>query len=270
MIASDRKVIGAPPTRRCHHSRLITLLLLGLTLCNTASWANPQTSLNHAYQQQRALVTTQLLEGRQIAGFKAGLTSPGSQNQFGLKQPIAGVLLAPALLSTDKPIRRPTNGDSMMIETELAFLMGCTLKAPIKEITALQTCVSAVAPAIELPEISPELLGNLTANGLVSTNVGAARVILGEPQPPLFDLNALQIKLSDHSDQLLNQAEGRDALGDQWQALRWLVNQVLAQGWAIQPGQVLITGALGKPVMATPGAYQGDFGKLGKLSFTIK
>jgi 2-keto-4-pentenoate hydratase len=49
-------------------------------------------------------------------------------------------------------------------------------------------------------------------------------------------------------------------MGDQWEALRWLVNTVLAEGYAIEPGQLLMTGALGGAHPASPGRYRAEFG----------
>jgi 2-keto-4-pentenoate hydratase len=49
-----------------------------------------------------------------------------------------------------------------------------------------------------------------------------------------------------------------------------LINTVVQQGWKIEPGQILITGALPKAIPGKPGKYVADFEKLGKISFEIK
>jgi 2-keto-4-pentenoate hydratase len=59
-------------------------------------------------------------------------------------------------------------------------------------------------------------------------------------------------------------------MGDQWQALLWLVNQTIANGWEIAPGQVGITGALGKMLPVQPGTYRADFAELGTIVWRVQ
>jgi len=244
------------------------ILATTLSLLSSSVYAEPD-PLQGAYQQQHRLVTETVRSGSWIAGFKAGLTSTASQSRFGISQPIAGVLTGPAIIQQNQPITLPTNG-IMMLETEIAFIMSCSLQARVAALSTLKACVGAVAPAIELPELAAETLANLTANGLVSTNVGAARVLLGPAHSSQqVELNSLAVNLQDAAGNTVTTGQGSDALGDQWVALSWLVNQIIAQGWAIQPGQVLITGALGAPTPAKPGTYQASFGALGAIRFTI-
>ncbi len=70
--------------------------------------------------------------------------------------------------------------------------------------------------------------------------------------------------------QVVNKGKAADVMGDQWKALLWLVNGAVAQGWTIEPGQIFITGVMGKMVPGKPGSYQGDWGPLGKMSWTVK
>ena len=84
-----------------------------------------------------------------------------------------------------------------------------------------------------------------------------------------MDLNAVTVTLS-LDGQEINRGKGIDALGDQWQAALWLVNTMVAQGWTMEPTNVIITGALGKMVPGKPGKYVADYGSFGKISFEIK
>jgi 2-keto-4-pentenoate hydratase len=67
-----------------------------------------------------------------------------------------------------------------------------------------------------------------------------------------------------------NKGAASDALGDQWKALLWLVNGAIEKGYTLEPGQVLITGAMGQMIPGKPGKYEADYGALGTLSFTVK
>jgi 2-keto-4-pentenoate hydratase len=67
----------------------------------------------------------------------------------------------------------------------------------------------------------------------------------------------------------INRGKGTDALGGQWKAALRLVNTMVKQGWKIEPGQIIITGALGRMVPGKPGNYIADYGPLGTITFKI-
>ena len=48
------------------------------------------------------------------------------------------------------------------------------------------------------------------------------------------------------------------------------MNHLIEYGWTMEPGQILLSGALGKVVEAQPGTYEANFGPLGKLSVEIR
>ena len=54
-------------------------------------------------------------------------------------------------------------------------------------------------------------------------------------------------------------------MAGQLDALTWLINEVLDQGYEIKPEQFLITGTIGPMVPATPGRYSADFAQLGEI-----
>ena len=45
---------------------------------------------------------------------------------------------------------------------------------------------------------------------------------------------------------------------------------MIKQGWRLEPGYIVITGALGKMLPGKPGKYVADYGSFGKIAFEIK
>jgi 2-keto-4-pentenoate hydratase len=45
---------------------------------------------------------------------------------------------------------------------------------------------------------------------------------------------------------------------------------MIEQGWPIEPGNILLTGALGKMLPGKPGKYVADYGSFGKIIFEVK
>lgn len=125
-------------------------------------------------------------------------------------------------------------------------------------------------PAIELPESGLWDMKLVKGVDLIAANVGAAKFIVGTLRSHQgVNLNEVNVTLF-YNGQALYQGKGVEALGDQWKAALWMVNSVLEQGYKVEAGHILITGALGKMVPGKPGQYVADYGDFGKISFDVK
>ena len=211
--------------------------------------------------------------GQIISGYKAGLTSKIGQKKFNVNGAISGVLFARGKVANGEKVSL-TDYRKLMLETEIGFVLSQDIDMPIKDIDQLKSTISAILPVIEMPDLAFADLKNITGQDIVASNAIANRYLLGKEtkMPVDFSLNQLKISLV-HSGETtklaVNQGIGEDALGDQWEALLWLVNDRLESGYRLGKGQFLITGALGKMIPAQTGYYQADFGQLGELTFTV-
>lgn len=225
-----------------------------------------------AYQVQ-TMAVKKLLADQRPDGFKAGLTSQASQEKFAVKQPVAGVLLADTKVTVNSEggyVIQASNKSKMMLELEIGFQLKEAITRPINDMEVLKALVKAIYPVIELPDLGFQHMPSLLGTDIIANNVAARRYILGvQPAGLPADINVLPVKLY-HNDQLILEGLGSDAMGDQWQALGWLINQSLANGWVIDPGQILITGALGKMLPAKAGNYKAHFAELGRIEWRVE
>ena len=231
------------------------------------SQVNPNLDVKTAYQVQKAYVQWRMTKDK-VAGFKAGLTTEGAQKATGVTSPVTGVLYDSGRLG-GSPVVDGKTFRMLAIETEIGFVIGQPINRPLRDIPELQQMVSAVMPAIELPDVG---FAAKVVKGvdLIAANVGAAKFIAGRPRPHQgVNLNQVNVTLS-YNGQALYQGKGAEAMGDQWKAALWLVNSVVEQGYKVEPGQILITGALGKLILGKPGQYVADYGDFGKISFEVK
>lgn len=230
--------------------------------------ANPELTLEQAYQIQTEYVRLKLGNDK-IAGYKAGLTSRGAQVKFGVSTPVSGVLFSSGMYM-NSPSVDGSKLRSPVIETEIGFVVGKPIEEKITDTGRLMDHISAVMPVIEIPETGFGALEKLKAEDIVAANVGSAAFIAGAQKPLANDdLDGLTVELISGGE-ILYQGRGSDAMGGQREALLWLVNSVLDNGWKIEKGNILITGALGKVVPANPGRYEARYGRLGNISFEIK
>lgn len=224
-------------------------------------------TIESAYQIQREYVLRRQPFDKP-AGFKAGLTSPGSQARFGAKDPIAGVLIVPPLRSPATVRLSELRG--LNIETEVALRIGRSISKRVGDIDELQKYIDGVAPAIELPNLDyAGTPAQLTVPDIVASNVGAAQFVVGEFVPPESrNPNDAAPRLT-CAEKEVNAGNARDALGDQWAAALWLINTMIDRGWTFEPGQILMTGALGRMVPAQPGHCVASYGGWGTLEVTV-
>jgi 2-keto-4-pentenoate hydratase len=231
-----------------------------------------QLDVETAYRLQTMAVTT-LLAGQRPDGFKAGLTSKSGQEKFAVKQPVAGVLLAGTSMAADSEdgyVIHARHDSRLMLELEIGFQLKEAVTRPINDVAVLKTLVKAIYPVIELPELGFQHMPDLLGTDIIANNVAARKYILGARLASLpADINVLPVKLY-RNEQLILEGLGSDAMGDQWQALGWLINQSLANGWLIEPEQILITGALGKMLPAQPGNYRAHFSELGRIEWRVE
>lgn len=206
-------------------------------------------TIDSAYRVQTRSVRAKL-RNASPAGFKAGLTSAPAQARFKTNGAVAGVLFKEgALQSTDSVSLREAPG--LHIEVEVAMRIGTAIDKPLADVAELRSHINGIAPAIELPNLHYAQPQSLDAIDIVATNVAAWKYIVGDfASPRQRDPNTVDVRLTCNDKEMFT-GKGTDSLGDQWRAALWLVNQMLAQGWKIEPGQILLTGSLGKML---PGA----------------
>lgn len=229
----------------------------------------PDLTVDGAYQVQKTYITMKLAGGDKIAGFKGGLTAAGVQKRFGMNAPVTGVLLESGKL-TGSPVLERSRYGALMLETEVAFIIGEPIRETVPDIASLRPKIRAVLPSIEVPDLGVTDMKLLKAQDLIACNVSARQFILGqEIDPTTFDLADVRVTLY-HNGAAINSGSGSDALGDQWNAALWLVNSMIEQGYAIEPGQVLMTGALGAMLPGKPGHYAADFGSFGRIEFEVR
>jgi len=210
-----------------------------------------------------------LKDGGQVAGIKAGLTSAPAQKKFGAKGPVTGVLLASMGFKDGKV---STKGyQRCMLEVEVGYVLAKDVTADVTP-DSVKSYVAQVMPAVEVPDIPFASMKGMVPADLVAINVGARGYVLGKPiDSAKVDVNKLTGKLVMNGKDVGKAVPSRAALGDQWKALAWSLNNARAHGGLIKKGMFVITGSLGPLYPGKPGSYKAVYtGGLGELAFTVK
>lgn len=221
--------------------------------------------LESAYQLQFQLVQGVAFP---IIGYKAGLTSEAGQKKFNVSEPVAGALFQEGL-AFDRHAYLLSNHTNLMLETEIGFILNQNITQLVTA-EQLPAMIKSVVPVIELPDLRFEDPSSISGHGLIVNNVASNKVLVGKPiSVESLDINQITTELT-RNGQVVIEGKATDAMGDQWQALAWLINRSLKTGYPVSEGNLLITGSLGPMIQAERGQYDADFGKLGKLAFSIR
>jgi 2-keto-4-pentenoate hydratase len=223
-----------------------------------------------AYDIQQAFVIHEMRKKRVIGGFKAGFTQAALRAKYRTKEPVSGVLFADAGFKDGDQIdsalfKKP------MLEVEIGYVLRSPITRRLHSVADLKTYISHALPAVEIPDLNYVNVGGLNANDIIATNVAASRYVVGKPfvLSDLAKVNEIRVALY-RDEQVVDTGAASDALGNQLEALLWLVNDAYAHGWHLQAGHVLLTGTLGKMNPGLPGNYRADYGLGRSLSFVLK
>ena len=231
----------------------------------------PDVTLDKAYNVQRAWVR-RTLDEKGIGGVKGGVVSPGGQKWLGVEEPVGAILRASGRFNAkDAPVISMEKFPGLKLETEIGFVIGKRVVGKLVSVADFKTHVRGIVPAIEL--ISGDWEGGEgkpNAADFAAINVSAAAYIVGEPvAPDAIDPKAITLSLSKDGKKL-HEAPGSDCWKGPWETGLWLANFAHRQGITLEPGQVIICGALGKIQKAEAGNYRYDAGDLGEIRFQVQ
>lgn len=236
--------------------------------CPLASQQIDGLTVDQAYGIQAELVKLRENKGEIVMGYKAGLTAAPAQKRFGVNEAVRGTLFKSMLRWPGTMYKK--NFAHMFIETEIGFRFGRDITEPVQDAKSLKKAVAIVFPAIELPDLSYTDMKQIKGVDIIASNVAARKVLIGKAVAVTAkDLNKVTVNLFLNGKEI-DTGAGKNALGDQWEALKWTVNSVLSRGGEVKCGHIVITGSLTRLMPAKPGRYLADYGDFGKIEFEFK
>ena len=247
-----------------HWARQYSKSWISHTTYDNLSHAVADTNSETAYAVQYSFVA-QLLEHQnlEIVGYKAALTAPQAQRAMGIDYPIIGALMNTGRCATHEAFQPQR---AAILEVELGFMTNKAIKNPVTVENVLSYFAS-IHPMIEIA--APNLTQKPNAVDLVAANSASYAFVAG---PAINDAKSQSLmtpqgmQILDNTDVSLCQGDttllsgkAGDVLGGQTQALVWLINTVLQQGYEISPEQYFMTGSIGGMTPAKPGSYTARY-----------
>jgi 2-keto-4-pentenoate hydratase len=229
----------------------------------------PGLGVADAYTIQRDNIGRRLAGGARVVGHKVGLTSAAMQHLIGVDEPDFGHLLDDMVHPDGAAV--PVAGYcAPRIEPEICFRLGRALRGPGVTVEAVLAATEAVAPALELVD-SRIRDWKITLIDTVADNASSAGLVCG-PWTPLGDAPDLAAETVELiiDGKRVGAGAGRDVLGHPAAAVAWLANTLAAFDTELEPGHLVLPGAMTAAPFVTAGQrIEAHFSDLGRVSVTF-
>ena len=230
---------------------------------------DPSLGMADGYAVQSELVKLVLADGDRIAGYKAGLTSKPMQTMLGVEQPDYGPVLASTMYKDGDAISL-SRFIQPRVEAEIVLVLSDELRGPGVTVDDARRAVAGAAAAMEIVDSRFEnwriklcdTVADMASNGAVAVS---------ENVVPLDGIDARLIGMVLTRDgALVDCGAGAAALGNPLAVLAWLANTLATDGIALEPGHLIMTGALHAAVPMAPGEqYLAEFDRLGSIGIRV-
>lgn len=202
-----------------------------------------------------------------VVGFKAALTNPAAQQQFGVNHPLYGFLLEEMLLESGDSL--PVQfGARPVAEGDLMVRVGDESINTADTDEELLASLDAVLPFMELPDLFYQENAAVDATALVAINAGTRYGVVGDPielEPTeawMTRLGQIQVRLINDAGQTVETGDSAALLGHPINSVRWLRDTLIAQGVTLQPGDLLSLGSMTPPIPVEAGRLSARYSGL--------
>ncbi|GAB2843701.1 fumarylacetoacetate hydrolase family protein [Actinocorallia aurea] len=231
---------------------------------------DPSLDMADGYAIQKELVALILADGDRIIGHKVGVTSAPMQRLLGVDSPDYGPVLASTVYKDGDTVPLDRFIDPK-IEAEIVFVLGERLEGPGVTVDQARAAISGAVAGLEIVDSRiadwriklADTVADLASNGAMAL---APEVV---PFGELPDSRLVGMVLTRNGD-LVDTGAGAAALGDPVAVVAWLANVLGEHGVSLEPGHLVMTGALHAAVPMREGdEFVAEFDRLGKVSLRV-
>lgn len=231
--------------------------------------SDPSLTMSDGYVIQQEFVRLLLADGDVVIGHKVGATSEAMQRLIGLDSPDYGPVLGSTLhydgetLALDQFI-------APKIEAEIGFVLGDRLRGPGVTTDDARRAIAGAVAAMEIVDSRiadwrirlADTVADLASNGAVAISNHIVPLIGIDPRNLAMTLR--------HDSEIIDSGKGAAALGDPVAVVAWLANTLGEAGVCLEPGHLILTGALHAAIPLAPGdEFRADFDHLGAVTLRV-
>lgn len=211
-------------------------------------------TIDEAYAVQSAWSVLRERGGERVLGRKIGLTSKAMQEQAGFDRPDFGRLWASRYFAAEEGrVEMPANLFLQpRIEGEIAFLLDGELRGAVS-VDDVLAATEAVAAAFEIVDSRFERR-DFQVIDTIADNASFGAFTLGPWGRELLKRDLRDVTMTlEQNGTVVVEGTGADSLGHPANAVAWLAATLGTYGVALQPGEIVLSGSLGRAIPATRG-----------------
>ena len=209
-------------------------------------------NIDAAYAVQKIISARRESLGGRLVGRKIGLTSLAVQKQLGVNQPDFGMLFADMCLADGEEV---ADGRVMQakVEAEIALVIDQPLTHEKHTVADIIRATAFALPSIEIVG-SRIAKWDIKLGDTIADNASSGLFVLGSRPVKLdaFDIVGCGMVMERRGDQV-SVGAGSACMGNPLLAAVWLADVMAKYGQPLQPGDIVMTGALGPMVPAAAG-----------------
>lgn len=210
--------------------------------------AYPEIEIEDAYRIQEDFVSRRVAAGRQIKGYKVGLTSKPMQEMAGSTEPDFSAMTDDLFLPEDTPVPF-SNFFAPIVEMEIAFVMKEALSGPGVLPVDVIRATDFVLPAIEIVDFRVQREPGFSIIDTVADLAACGAAVLGANPRRLDQIDIRRIRgVLSKNGEAVEEGEAAAVLGNPVTSVAWLANKLGEFGVVFEPGQVILTGSFVRAV----------------------
>jgi 2-oxopent-4-enoate hydratase len=240
--------------------------------CQPLTAIDDEISVEDAYAVQHINIERRLGgEGRhgraaRLIGRKVGLTSHAIQDWLGVDEPDFGCLLDDMIVE-DGAVVDTSGLLQPRAEAEVAFVLKEALAGPGVTAARVIQATDFVLPAIEIIDSRIEDW-DIEYPDTIADNASSALFVLGNQPVALVDAGDLRLAgmTLRQNGRVASTGAGAACLGHPLHAVAWLANKLAEFDTRLEPGQIVLSGALGPVCDVEAGDWlDADIARVGSV-----
>ncbi len=211
--------------------------------------------------------------GWPIVGYKIGCASKESQALVGAAGPFTAPIFAPGRFDSPAAVSA-RDYFTLGVEAEFAFTMrtGLPARAVPYERAEVAAAVATVSPVIEICDTRLAQWKTASVEEIIADNGFHGGLVVGRA---VADWRSLHLGAHEAALSINGavRAKGASAaaLGDPFDGLVWIANDLSRRGHALRTGDIVATGTFtGLHFVGARSEVVADFGALGRLELTVR
>lgn len=226
---------------------------------------HPGMELEDAYAIQAMTLDEKVRLGARRCGHKIGLASPARRGAAGAPEPMRGRLLDTMFLPNGVTVDT-ARLIIPRVEIELAFVLGERVAGPHADLATILGATEYVTPALDVIDARTQF--PRTPVDSIADNDSAAAVVLGGRRISPKDVDLRWAGAILYRNRIAQESGVAGALLEHpAHSLVWLADSLSGVNEALEPGDVLLSGAFTRPMAVKLGdVVYADFGPLGAIS----